>query len=330
MKVMDKTQLDKLFGAGYEVIAPVNTLGVVEYIKVTVPAQIEFDFYNSKKPAKSAFFPATEKMFDIKMQDRKAVSMDESLPEMKDTILFGIRPCDAGSLTYMDQLFNWEGFEDPYWNARREAVTVFTLGCSKVCPNSFCTSVGGGPKSKTNADVFVYEVGDKLVFEAITDKGSAALDKMGLEEATGAELEAAQNWEPAEPEVVDLDETPTKLDDRWPDEHWVDVSLRCLNCGICTFLCPTCHCFDIIDYKHRDKCARCRVWDTCQFDDYTVHASGHQPRETKQSRVRNRILHKFNYIPHNFDMFGCVGCGRCTSLCPVNIDLIETIQEVEK
>ena len=106
--------------------------------------------------------------------------------------------------------------------------------------------------------------------------------------------------------------------------------MYCLGCGTCAFLCPTCTCFDVVDeddhYNHRGK--RIRLWDTCQFCIYTQHTSGHNPRDSIIERCRNRILHKFSYYPKNYGMLGCVGCGRCIQLCPVNNDLRDIIKKI--
>ena len=112
---------------------------------------------------------------------------------------------------------------------------------------------------------------------------------------------------------------------------WDDESMSCIRCGICTYLCPTCHCFDINDevissYPLKGK--RVRTWDNCQFPDFTMHSSGHNPRPDKASRLRQRILHKYNYFVEKYGHYQCTGCGRCVSKCPVGIDIIEVLNKV--
>ena len=111
---------------------------------------------------------------------------------------------------------------------------------------------------------------------------------------------------------------------------WERFSDRCLSCGICTFLCPTCHCFDIQDEMEGFDGRRARMWDTCMFSEYTLHTSGHNPRPTRKERTRNRISHKYSYFPEKFDVIACVGCGRCINYCPVNIDLLDILEDVKK
>jgi sulfhydrogenase subunit beta (sulfur reductase) len=114
------------------------------------------------------------------------------------------------------------------------------------------------------------------------------------------------------------------------DSHpvWEDLSLACVNCGACTFVCPTCHCFDITDETRKGKGARLRVWDTCQFCLYSQHASGHNPRQTSVSRFRNRAMDKFKYTVDMIGEVSCVGCGRCIRECPAGIDIRETVEKL--
>jgi heterodisulfide reductase subunit C len=121
-----------------------------------------------------------------------------------------------------------------------------------------------------------------------------------------------------------------KLDKIFEDKLWRDISLKCLSCGICTYLCPTCHCFDMQDETTLKNGARVRVWDTCMNPEYTIHASGHNPRPTRMNRTRNRVYHKFSYIPKNHKVIACVGCGRCINECPVNIDIIDVIEQARE
>ena len=120
------------------------------------------------------------------------------------------------------------------------------------------------------------------------------------------------------------------LDQIFENKFWEEIAKRCLGCGICTYLCPTCHCFDIQDEKKGKHGARIRVWDSCMYSEYTKQASGYNPRLYQMNRFRNRVYHKFNYFPKNSQVFGCVGCGRCIIECPVNIDIIETINDAWK
>ncbi len=133
----------------------------------------------------------------------------------------------------------------------------------------------------------------------------------------------------------DFDLVTKVLDENFEHPVWQEISESCIGCSSCTFLCPTCTCFDVIDendeYNNRGR--RIRIWDTCQSCLYTLETSGHNPRPTRIQRCRNRIMHKFSYYPSNYDCLGCVGCGRCITACPVNNELrliIDKILEIEE
>lgn len=131
---------------------------------------------------------------------------------------------------------------------------------------------------------------------------------------------------------LDLKNIDKILDPNFDNQIWEEVSEICIGCGTCSFLCPTCTCFDVIDENvpNENRGRRVRIWDTCQSCLYTLHTSGHNPRNSCIERVRNRILHKFCYYPENYGMLGCVGCGRCVQLCPANNDLRAIIEKINK
>ncbi|HOC23304.1 MAG TPA: 4Fe-4S dicluster domain-containing protein, partial [Anaerolineaceae bacterium] len=115
------------------------------------------------------------------------------------------------------------------------------------------------------------------------------------------------------------------LDQIFDSSLWGEFAQSCLGCGICTFLCPTCFCFDIVDEAQRDE--RVRNWDTCMFRVYSLEASGHNPRPTRAERTRQRLMHKFSYWLEHADQFGCTGCGRCVRYCPVGLDIRAMIRK---
>lgn len=327
--------LDRLAEAGLDVYAPVEKDGIVSYQrhgKGPLP-----DFSNSTKPPKDLFFPQTEKMFDFDVKGGRIAGVKEPvLPEGK-FVLFGIRPCDARAMTILDKLFSWD-YVDHYYVNRRELGTIISLSCTGgLVPDEhcFCTSVGGGPCSAEGADLLLTDTGDRYLAESFSEKGEAIFTAGGdLFSDSGKEddEEAGRVKKEAEKAVsrsVDLDGIQEVLEGSFESEYWEDFSRRCLGCGICTLLCPTCHCFDINDIVTGGEGWRERTWDSCQFPHYSAHASGHNPRPTKRYRQRNRVYHKFLYMNKNLDVTGCVGCGRCIGGCPVNIDIIEVIEGIK-
>jgi len=289
------------------------------------------DYKNTRVPPKNVVFPQTETLFRFQVDGEE---VDE--PKLdEEVVLLGVRPCDARSMVIVDKLFSWD-YDDPYYARRRELVTMVGLACSEPGLNCFCTSVGGGPASTEGLDLLMVDLGENYLLEAITEKGEALINetKELLEETRDANLEqkekvineAAQKIKRS----IDPEGIPVGLPGLWEDSLWQRVSASCLGCGTCTFLCPTCHCFDIQDETEGFESRRCRTWDSCMFEEYTLHTSGHNPRPSRLERTRNRINHKYNYYVDKFDVIACVGCGRCINLCPVNIDIVEILKQVKE
>ena len=144
--------------------------------------------------------------------------------------------------------------------------------------------------------------------------------------------ELAKQAEESITSKIDSDIIVNNLETCFEHPVWEEISETCIGCGSCSYLCPTCTCFDVIDetdqYNNRGR--RIRIWDTCQSCLYTMETSGHNPRDTKIQRCRNRIMHKFSYYPTNYELLGCVGCGRCIAVCPANNDLLTILNKIEK
>jgi ferredoxin len=336
-KVIQKHELTTFLEnlSNYEIYGPIEEDDVVLYRKLGKFEPL-LEFTNSQKPPKEIFFPQTEKMFDFEIKGKKFIDIKEPEKLKKPLILFGVRPCDAGAFVILDKLFTWD-YIDPYYVERRKRATVISLSCTNAeMPqnNCFCSSVGGSPSSKAGADMLWTDINDSYYVESLTDKGDKILKQGGklFKDAKSDDRKKAQHAQKkAENSLVrklNIEDIGSALENRFESGYWEQFSRRCIGCGICTILCPTCHCFDINDIVSRGKGWRERTWDSCQYPYYTIHASGYNPRPEKKHRQRNRIYHKFLYMKKNLDVLGCVGCGRCISQCPVNIDIIEVAEGI--
>lgn len=317
----------------YDIYAPNESGGLVSY-KLT-DGNPTLEFSNSRKPPKEVFFPQTEKMFDFTVKGSKITDVTEPERSERPILLFGTRPCDARAATMLDTVFNWD-YIDPYYVDRRKNAVVISLGCKEPEDSCFCTSVGGNPSSTEGSDMLWTDIGDKYVVEPLTEKGESIISSgedlfsdAGDEDVTAAS-ECKETAEAGIMRHMSLDGVRDALEKSFESPYWEEFANRCIGCGICTLLCPTCHCFDISDIASKGKAWRERTWDTCQDPYYSVHASSHNPRPGKTSRQRNRIYHKFLYMDKNLDVIGCVGCGRCISGCPVNIDIVEVVEGVKE
>jgi sulfhydrogenase subunit beta (sulfur reductase) len=326
---------------GYALYAPVpdqNEHDIWNYDLITDPKQVNLDFPNTVQSPKKLLFPQKETMLTFETGDDGIPVMSPTVPDPDPFVVLGVRPCDAKALTLYDQVFGGD-YTDPYYWARRDKGVMVGLTCiAPPSPNCFCPTVDGSPYSTEGLDLLMTDLGENLYMESLTKKGDALLGagKALFKTPAAKDKQAVQkvkveSEKKIERQVKNLNKVPAKLKDMFEADLWEDEAMSCLRCGICTYLCPTCHCFDIADELSTMSPVsgkRVRTWDTCQFPDFTMHSSGHNPRPDKAARLRQRIMHKFYYFVENYGAYQCTGCGRCVSLCPVGIDIIEVLAKV--
>jgi len=311
----------------YTVWGPGKDGDVLIYKKISSPQEIILDFLKVKTPLKTIVFPQTETLVQFCKENNMV--FETPSPPKKNTVIFGIHPCDAKSLQLLDAVFLGD-CKDPFYCEKRNTTITIGLTCISPPENCFCSSVDGNPDDSTGLDILLTDLIDKYYMEIITEKGEKLLkDFKGIspaaEQDTQKKSEICLQARKRLIRHVSVKNIDTILDAIFDSPYWETIAQRCIGCGICTFLCPTCHCFDIQDEASQNKGARVRIWDSCMYPEYSYHASGYNPRATQMNRVRNRIYHKFNYLIKNNQILGCVGCGRCIDDCPVHIDIIEII-----
>lgn len=292
-----------------------------------------FTLEKATVPPKAAVLPQSEVLVSYKKSkdpenpERVSISLDDT-PQVQPTVVFACRPCDARGFSVLDRPYLQGPFADPYYQARRDALTVITITCSSGCNTCFCHWVGGGPSSPEGSDVLMTEVEGGYVLQAVTPRGGELLAASSLEDGATAfpQAEAARKaaWATLEP-APNIRDAPQKLAALFTDtDFWQNWTDRCLSCGACTYFCPTCYCFSITDEGEglsEKGGRRLRSWDNCMSSLFTREASGHNPRTLKALRMRNRVSHKFSTYPENWGAFSCNGCGRCISNCPVCLDI---------
>ncbi len=291
----------------------------------------DLDFLNTRMSPKSVVYPQSEVMFEYSLDEN---SPEQSLLKEPDTdysprAVVGIRPCDAASFPLVKLNFDTPEYQDPYWLKAYEATTFIGLACNAPCSSCFCTSAGYGPFDETGLDALVIDDGENYRIKPITEKGDAFLQAAGWDSAKAdpdVDKTVAALKQAAEGKIVsrvsteNLNNTDTM--ELYQAPFWEEVAFACINCGTCTFVCPTCWCFDIQDENQGLSGQRMRNWDSCMFPLFTLHGSGHNPRGVKVQRVRQRFMHKLKYYVDKYDRgIQCVGCGRCVRSCPVNIDI---------
>lgn len=277
---------------------------------------------------KELVLPQRDCMLKYKWEKDSGYSVEEIKQESKKTIVF-CKPCDTQSVNIIDKIF-LNNKEDNYYKEKRENLIIISIGCSTLCRTCFCTTVDGSPFNEKGSDIFAFFKDDSFILKSVTYKGFFILknfegseieDKIFIEERNNVEKNIEYT-------PVNIRELKEKANSKFEDNIWKELGEACIGCGACTYLCPTCHCFDIQEEVKKNIGLRVRNWDSCQFSFFTKEASGHNPRVSNRERMRQRFEHKFSYIPENNNEIGCVGCGRCVVYCPVNIDIREVIERI--
>ena len=333
--LVPKAQVGALIGRlmkEYRLIAPTRRSGELRFDQVTTPQEVVLDYRNTTKPPKAALFPQVECLMRFEQKLDHLNEVQELTEDTTPTIILGMRPCDARSLLLFDKVFIADKYVDLYYQARRENTLVFALACDHPRPTCFCHAFGSGPYDRTGADVFLRDAGDAYLLEPVSEQGAKVLaglalspaDQSHLKQAEKIKAEAQARLSAIEP-VEGIREMLASLFD---SKVWAQIAEKCIACGTCTFACPGCHCFNIEDRVLAHGGERVRAWDGCMFPNFTLQASGNNPRPDQAARWRQRTMHKFAYLPLNVGLYGCVGCGRCILSCPVRLDIREVLRQV--
>jgi len=279
---------------------------------------------------KAIVYPQSEVMFEYSTDpgDEERNILKRPAKAYDACAVVGIRPYDAAAFTLVRKNFDTPDYRDPYWCDAYEACTFVGLAVNQPDSTDFSTSVDSGPFSEKGLDVLLVDTQDAYLAKVLTEKGEAFMTAADWQTAADASAEAAINdlqaaAEAAIQATVQYDRIKDlSILDLYNAPFWEDVGFACINCGTCTYVCPTCWCFDIQDEVRGKIGRRFKNWDTCMETQFTLHASGHNPRGDKVMRVRQRFMHKLKYFLDKYeDGLMCVGCGRCVRSCPVNIDI---------
>lgn len=329
-KVIAKTDLAKWIkelASKFTVIAPeADEQGHARWKEAAPDKEFDYTAGRNAMAAKEFLLPAYELLFRYKKD-----SLEEILPEDEKTvIMMGLTLCDAHAIQVLDSVYLDGKFKDPYYAARREKLALVASVCDKPRWSCFCTSVGDLEQWAKDVDVLITDIGDSIYVQPVSELGEKIVEGEFFRTPTEEETTKKEDiWQRqlALPKRLFAGRDIYKMVD-WDDAIWTEIAKKCVGCGACSYLCPSCSCFDIQDEVCGDVVERFRCRDTCQFTDFTLMGAGHNPRPEKTMRVRQRIMHKFKYQIEQFGMLGCTGCGRCVEACPVNIDLREVLTEI--
>jgi sulfhydrogenase subunit beta (sulfur reductase) len=329
-KLLRKQSLEKLYyalAANRKVYAPVVAADKqIEYRYNPGFAEVTFEHIRSTLSVKNIVFPKVENLFYYTNTRAESTITDIDMNNIPEVVLWGSHPCDNGAFDTLRSIFCWD-IKDEFFSKRLEKLAVIGLSCHLSDEYCFCTSVGLSPDSQRGSDILLSRLQNGDYHAAIlTDKGNEIVKS------------ASELFEPVSVEKTVITEVrqkfsheqvTSKLATAFEHPFWIENSLRCIGCGACAYVCPTCACFDIQDETRGKNGKRYRSWDSCGFGLFTLHTSGHNPRSVQSQRWRQRIMHKFSYMPERNESLGCVGCGRCSSGCPVDMNIAEQLESLQ-
>lgn len=323
--------LFRTISEGQDLYLPVKSAGQVNYAAYYEEAQVDLTTLKTVKSPKDAFFPQSETLYTVK-QNEGRMAVEPAVLKEKDFVIFGMRACDVKGIEVLDQVFLADPV-DTFYAARREHGTIVALACTEPEETCFCNAFGIDCAAPA-ADVSAWMLEDELYWQPMTAKGEALTQSVkelfveeGEEKVSAAQEQIRAITERLPYSKLSLDGwNGDQLDEKFHSDKWDELYKPCLACGTCTFLCPTCQCYDIKDYNTGKGVERYRCWDSCMYSDFTMMAHGNN-RTTQMQRFRQRFMHKLVYFPANNDgMYSCVGCGRCVAKCPASLNIVKVIK----
>ena len=363
--VIPKSRIRELLDAltaAYRVVAPVKENGVLEFREILSAAQVQLTDEITYKSPKEFFFPRTEKFLSF---NQNGDVIEESKPQK--TVIFGVRPCDLEALKVMTAVFTGGKFTDTIFAGHLENAAIIGLGCVGEKPGCFCRERNIDKNSSFECDMFLINKGDHYLADILTSKGESIINEFlpdtqedakaactaeevntAKEVCTAEEVNTAKaactaeeactakeactavatNTAPVAEDVREILQLDIDENILFNSVDWGSISETCLACGTCTYICPTCHCFGFRDVVEKGVTSRYRCWDSCMYPQFTLHASGHNPRPTKKERYRQRIMHKYLYVRQNLGYIACTGCGRCIRSCPAGMNIKSVVKSI--
>lgn len=288
---------------------------------------------NTVRSPKDFFFPQTENLMGFRTQG-KTIEVIDTREDTGKFVIFGVRACDVRSFDILDRVFLSEPV-DSYYASKRQSGVIISMACTKPSETCFCKTFGIDPAAP-QGDISAWKTDSDIFFKSNTDKGEALLESLGglLEDCDSAEVDAQKEKISRIMDKLPLKDLTTegfgggKTSEIFDSPKWAELSESCLGCGTCTFVCPTCQCYDIKDFNTGNSVIRFRCWDSCMYSDFTKMAHGNN-RNSQTERFRQRFMHKLVYYPENNEgIFSCVGCGRCLAKCPISMNIVKVMKEI--
>ncbi len=348
--------IDLLQARGYRVVGPTVRGGAVLWDTIQQVADLPVGWRDAQEPGryrlgntgshqmfgvvhgpqslKPFTFAPREPLLQIE-RTTNGFSARPTLPQQEKVAIVGARACDLAGLAIQDQIFLNDVYRDPYYEARSEGLFLVAVNCTRALATCFCASLATGPRASAGFDLALTELDEVFLVEAGSAAGEEVLGELSLAPTTEAHVREAERQIEAcarsQTRRLDRSQLPQALYDAHEHSRWDDVAARCLACGNCTMVCPTCFCHtveEVPDLTHQ-RAEHTRLWDSCYTQEHG-YIHGKNVRPMIKDRYRMWLTHKLASWIDQFGTSGCVGCGRCITWCPVGIDLTEELPALLK
>ena len=358
-RFLKQTNLSALFDAlanrGFQVIGPVARDGAIVLEPIKSIEDLPLGMIEELKPGeyrlkhgtgptllghtpglqswKKYLFPAEVKLWSAERQNGAFRILNNETRPDRPFAFFGVRPCDLSAIAVQDRVLTGDKYRDPIYAACRDGTFIVTVQCTRAAETCFCASMGTGPRAQPGFDLALTELTNEsdehgFLLEAGSQRGLELLADLETSPATERDVASAHSAidEAARQQVrsIDVEGLRDLLVRNFDSPRWLHVSQRCLSCGNCTMVCPTCFCTSVEDHSNiaADRAERWRRWDSC-FSINHSYIHGGAIRSSAKARYRQWLMHKLAWWIDQFGATGCVGCGRCITWCPVGIDITE-------
>ncbi len=350
--------LDALKQAGFQCVGPQARDGAIMYDSLDKAEQLPwglrehqspgqyrlesidssraFSWANGPQAIKPLLFKPSETVWRVVRNSEGKLDFQAGQADEQPIAILGARACDIAAMTIQDKVFISDKHQDPRYRSRREALFIIAVNCGYSSANCFCVSAGTGPAVKNPYDLLMTELDEGFVIQSGSDRGQKILKGLQLKPATHQQTgHAKQEVEQAaamQTKRIPLDNKQGLRDllfNNLGHPRWEEVAERCLSCGNCTSVCPTCFCHSEVDKPQLDnsESLHSREWDSC-FTAGHSEMGGKPLRDDTKKRYRQWLTHKVGSWFDQFDVSGCVGCGRCVTWCPVGIDITEELAAI--
>jgi sulfhydrogenase subunit beta (sulfur reductase) len=364
MKIIDIHEFDNLISKlkekGYTTVGPTIQNGAIIYSEINSSSDLPIGFTDTQKPGfyrlektdNNAFFnfvvgpqswkkflyPSIQKLFTAYYKNNK-LEIEKPEPPATKYAFIGVRSCEINSIEIQDRVFFGGEYQNSNYKTLRKNSLIVAVNCSKAEENCFCTSMGTGPEVKSGYDILLTEIINEkehyFLIETGSERGEEIVNDLNTREASESELskknQVIQKTISQIQKHLDTENLKDILLKNLESPLWDEVAKRCLACGNCTMVCPTCFCMTIEDYTDlmKTKAERIQKWDSCFTLEYS-YIHGGSIRVSIGSRYRQWLTHKLASWHEQFGTSGCVGCGRCITWCPVGIDITEEATKIKK